>query len=107
MRLSGTCESSVLWREVRQILDQWFLTAPAWAAPWTLVVRAKTDSDDRALLEAGEAHDPTPCWAVFIDADRMRLTVAVPATADEHSLDTAHTAGFLLELLCEVANPGE
>lgn len=74
---------------------------------WTLVVRAETEADDRALIEDGEAHDPAPCWGVFIDPERMRLTVAVPPTPAEHPLHTFHAAGFLIELLCEVADPRE
>lgn len=90
-----------------RLLDEWFETAPAWAATWTVVVRDKTAEDDRVLVEDGEAHDPGPCWAVFVDGDDRRLTVAVPPAADERTLDTVGTAGFLLELLGEVANPSE
>ena len=109
IRLAGACDASPSWHEVRRRVGAWFAAPPRppWAAGWTLVVRHKTPADDRALLEDGEAEDPSSCWAVFVEGDDLCVTVAVPADAEEHVTNAPGTAAMLIELLCVVADPSD
>lgn len=104
IRLIGRCDASRLWQEVSTTVSEWFQSCPAWATRWTMVVRPKTEADDRMLVEDGETDDPASCWAVAIDAEAFRVTVAVPAEADKNII-AANAAGFLVELLVTVADP--
>ena len=105
MRLEGSLETSRLWRRVRRNVCAWFDNAPAWATGWQLVIRPKTNLDDDMLLEDGETDDPSRCWALFIDGDSLRVTLAVPTDVEAGTAHAPETAGFLTELLKQVADP--
>ena len=105
VRLEGALGDSPLWRQVRRSLGDWFERAPHWARGWTLVVRPKTQADDDMLVEDGEADDPTRCWALCIDGDSLRVTLAVATAGVEEAVSAADAAGFLIELIGEVADP--
>jgi hypothetical protein len=105
LRLEGALAGSPPWHEVRRAVQSWIQDCPAWAEDWTLVVRPKTAADDHALVEDGETEDPVRLWAVFVDDEGRRVTLAVPCSAEDGIDDAAHTAGFLIELLATVADP--
>jgi hypothetical protein len=103
LKLSEECAACEVWRQVQHLVNQDIATGPV--AAWTVTVRAKTDTDDRMLVEDGEADDPTDYWAVYVDHTSSELTLCVPRRCEPAVLSPLHLAGFLLELLRHAADP--
>jgi hypothetical protein len=58
VKLIGNCASAAVWVEVASAANQILEGFPTAALGWTILVRPKTDADDRMLVEDGEADDP-------------------------------------------------